>query len=236
MVVSTKRRAIGGTIKTMNSSNQRNEMVELQIVARGVRDPRVLQAMRTVPREAFLPEDLREFAYLDTPLPIAADQTISQPYIVAFMIEVLALEEGETVLEIGTGSGYAAAVLSQVAKKVVTVERVEQLAANAKKNLEALNFLNVQVLCGDGTLGWPEQAPFDAIIVAAGAPQVPESLKSQLKIGGRLVIPVGKTTKSQELVRITRLSESKFKSEDIAGVRFVPLIGEEGWNGKQKGK
>jgi protein-L-isoaspartate(D-aspartate) O-methyltransferase len=220
----------------MDFSKLRNEMVELQLINRGVRDRRVLQAMRMVPREAFLPEDLREFAYLDSPLPIAANQTISQPFIVAFMIEALALKECETVLEIGTGSGYAAAVLGQVAEKVFTVERIEHLATGAKAVLQALNYDNVFVLHGDGTLGWRQHAPFDAIMVSAGGPQVPESLKTQLKIGGRLVIPVGSTVRSQELVRITRVNKSNFRSEDIANVRFVPLIGEEGWNGKKKKK
>jgi protein-L-isoaspartate(D-aspartate) O-methyltransferase len=216
-------------MKTIELSDERNEMVEHQIAARGVRDRRVLEAMRAVPREEFLPQNLREFAYDDSPLPIAERQTISQPYIVAFMIEALALKGGEKVLEIGTGSGYAAAVLAEIAGEVYTVERIEGLARQASQVLKAMNCSNVHVLHRDGTQGWPEQAPFDAIVVAAGGPQVPESLKAQLKIGGRLVIPVGATQTSQELVRVTRLSETKFKSEDIADVRFVPLIGDEGW-------
>jgi protein-L-isoaspartate(D-aspartate) O-methyltransferase len=221
-------------MKTMDMSDARNKMVEHQIAARGVRDRLVLEAMRTVPREAFLPENLREFAYEDTPLPIAAKQTISQPYIVAFMIEALGLHGGEKVLEIGAGSGYAAAVLAEVAGEVYTVERIEQLADQAGEALRSLNYLNVQVLCGDGTQGWPEHAPFDAIVVAAGGPRIPESLKEQLKVGGRMVIPVGSTATSQELVRITRVSETKFETEDIADVRFVPLIGDEGWQEPKK--
>ncbi len=216
-------------MKTIDLANERAEMVHQQIESRGVRDRLVLEAMRTVPREAFLPEKMREFAYLDTPLPIAAQQTISQPYIVAFMIEALALEGGEHVLEIGTGSGYAAAVLAKIALQVYTIERIEGLADQATATLKNLNFSNVQVHCGDGTLGWPEHAPYDAIIVAAGGPVVPESLKSQLKVGGRMVIPVGNQLTNQELIRITRVSKTKYVSEDIADVRFVPLIGDQGW-------
>jgi protein-L-isoaspartate(D-aspartate) O-methyltransferase len=207
----------------------RDEMVERAIVARGVRSDLVLNAIRNVPREAFLPKQLREFAYEDAPLPIEAGQTISQPYIVAFMTEALALEGGEAVLEIGAGSGYAAAVLSGIAGEVYTVERIGQLAEKAASTLADLGYQNVHVLHGDGTKGWPAHAPYDGIIVAAGGPSVPESLKEQLKIGGRLVIPVGRDPKVQELIRITRISENEYKQEDLADVRFVPLIGEEGW-------
>ncbi len=207
----------------------RHDMVEQFIAARGVRSAAVLDAMRNVPREAFLPDNLREFAYEDSPLPIAEGQTISQPYIVAYMIDALALEGGERVLEIGAGSGYAAAVLSQIAGEVYTVERIGQLAEKAAALLVELGYDNVHVLHGDGTLGWKEHAPYDAIVVTAGGPDVPESLKQQLEIGGRLVIPVGTDPRIQELVRVTRLSEVKYKSEDIADVRFVPLVGEEGW-------
>lgn len=212
--------------------SHRLEMVEHSIAARGVRDDLVLDAMRKVPRELFLPEKLREFAYDDAPLPIAAEQTISQPYIVAFMAEALLLKGGEKVLEIGAGSGYAAAVLSEIAADVYTVERVGLLAQDAAKTLSELGYDNVHVLHGDGTKGWPEHAPYDAIVVAAGGPQVPESLKAQLKIGGRLVMPVGADQRTQELVRVTRVSKTEYRSEDIADVRFVPLIGEEGWPGK----
>ena len=210
-------------------SKLRREMVERAIVARGVRSELVLDAMRRVPREAFLPQQLREFAYEDSPLPIEEGQTISQPYIVAFMIEALALEGGEKILEIGTGSGYAAAVLAEIAKDVYTVERIGQLAEKAASALADLGYSNVHVLHGDGTRGWPDHAPYDGIIVAAGGPKVPESLKEQLKIGGRLVIPVGRDCKIQELVRVTRISENEYRSEDLADVRFVPLIGDEGW-------
>ena len=176
-----------------------------------------------------MPEQLREFAYEDAPLPIEADQTISQPYIVAFMTEALGLEGGESVLEIGAGSGYAAAVLSRIAGEVYTVERIGQLAEKAASTLADLGYHNVHVLHGDGTKGWPEHAPYDGIIVAAGGPSVPESLKEQLKIGGHLVIPVGRDPKVQELVRVTRISVNEYTQEDLADVRFVPLIGEEGW-------
>ena len=207
----------------------RKRMVERDIAARGVRDELVLDAMRKVPRELFLPKNLREFAYEDSPLPIAGEQTISQPYIVAFMTEALMLKGGEKVLEIGAGSGYAAAVLSEIAANVYTVERLGPLAEKASVLLAELGYDNVHVLHGDGTKGWPEHAPYDAIVVAAGGPQVPESLKEQLKVGGRLVIPVGADQRSQELVRVTRVSANEYRSEDIADVRFVPLIGEEGW-------
>ena len=207
----------------------RAEMVERNIVARGVRDDLVLEAMRKVPRELFLPKILREFAYEDSSLPIAGEQTISQPYIVAFMAEALMLKGGEKVLEIGAGSGYAAAVLSEIAANVYTVERLGQLADKAAAMLADLGYDNVHVLHADGTRGWPEHAPYDAIVVAAGAPQVPESLKQQLKLGGRLVIPVGTDQRSQELVRVVRVSKNEYRSEDIADVRFVPLIGEQGW-------
>jgi protein-L-isoaspartate(D-aspartate) O-methyltransferase len=207
----------------------RTRMVEDAIAARGVRSELVLNAMRTVPREAFLPEQLREFAYEDSPLPIEAAQTISQPYIVAFMVEALGLKGGERVLEIGAGSGYAAAVLAEIAGEVYTVERIGQLAEKAASTLADLGYDNVHVLHGDGTKGWPEHAPYDGIIVAAGGPKIPDSLKLQLKIGGRLVIPVGRDPKVQELVRITRISEQDFTHEDLADVRFVPLVGEEGW-------
>jgi len=213
----------------INFENQRDQMVEHHILHRGVRSEPVLAAMRRVPREAFLPQELKEFAYEDAPLPIAEGQTISQPYIVAMMTDALELEGGEKVLEIGTGSGYAAAVLSLIAKDVYTVERIGQLAEKAAGTLSALGYRNVHVLHADGTLGWPDHAPYDAIVVAAGGPQVPESLKAQLKIGGRLVIPVGADRGLQELVRVTRVSQHEYKMEELADVRFVPLVGAEGW-------
>jgi protein-L-isoaspartate(D-aspartate) O-methyltransferase len=210
-------------------------MVRRQIARRGVRDALVLDACSSVAREQFLPEELREFAYDDSPLPIAEGQTISQPYIVALMTEALQLHGGEKVLEIGTGSGYAAAILARIAGEVYTVERHGQLAAKAADVLQTQGCHNVHVLHGDGTLGWPEHAPFDAIVVAAGGPRVPESLKTQLKIGGRLVIPVGADPHLQELMRITRVSAQHYQTEEIADVRFVPLVGDEGWTPEQGG-
>ena len=210
-------------------SQRRDAMVENHIAGRGIRSQLVLEAMQAVPREAFLPQHLREFAYQDAPLPIAEGQTISQPYIVALMTEALALDGGEKVLEIGTGSGYAAAILAQIAKQVYTVERIGQLAEKAATVLSDLGYRNVHVLHADGTRGWEDHAPYDAIVVAAGGPEVPESLKAQLKIGGRLVIPVGADLRIQQLVRVTRITELQYKTEDIADVRFVPLVGAEGW-------
>jgi protein-L-isoaspartate(D-aspartate) O-methyltransferase len=199
-----------------NFAKLRREMVEKAIAGRGVRSSLVLNAMAKVPREAFLPEQLREFAYEDAPLPIAEGQTISQPYIVAYMTEALDLQGGERVLEIGAGSGYAAAVLAEIAGEVYTVERIGQLAEKAATRLADLGYENIHVLHGDGTRGWPEHAPYDAIIVAAGGPKIPDALKHQLKIGGRLVIPVGDDPKIQELIRVTRFSESKYRQEDLA--------------------
>ena len=213
----------------MDFARLRDEMVEKAVFARGVRSELVLNAMRAVPREAFLPERLHEFAYQDFPLPIEEGQTISQPYIVAFMTEALALHGGERILEIGAGSGYAAAVLSRIADEVYTVERIGQLAEKAASRLADLGYQNVHVRHADGTKGWPDHAPYDGIIVAAGGPTIPELLKEQLKIGGRLVIPVGRDPRVQELVRITRVSENRYDREDLADVRFVPLIGQEGW-------
>ena len=210
------------------SEARRQAMVDLQIAARGVRDPRVLEAMRTIPREAFVPERLAEFAYDDTPLPIAEEQTISQPYVVALMAEALELRPGDRVLEIGAGSGYAAAVLGKAAGEVWAVERHGTLAAEAQARLARLGFDNVHVVHGDGTLGLAAHAPFDAIVVAAGGPDVPQALLDQLASGGRLVIPVGRDPREQSLLRVRR-SETGFVYEDLGAVRFVPLIGEQGW-------
>jgi protein-L-isoaspartate(D-aspartate) O-methyltransferase len=207
---------------------QRDRMVERQLARRGIRDPAVMRAMRTVPRDRFVPADLVEFAYDDTPLPIDADQTISQPYIVALMADALELEPDDKVLEIGTGSGYAAAVLAEIAAEVFTIERHETLCASARARLTELKIGNVHVRCGDGTKGWPEEAPFDAIAVTAGGPLVPRSLREQLAIGGRLVIPVGDSG-VQRLKRVWRTGDNEFQEEDFGAVRFVPLIGEEGW-------
>ena len=203
-------------------------MVDRHIRSRGVKDPRVLAALETVPREAFLPPELAEEAYEDRPLPIEAGQTISQPYIVALMVEALQLRGDEEVLEVGTGSGYAAAVLAQVAHHVYTIERHAELAHSAEVRLAALGMANVEVRCGDGTLGWPEHAPYAGIVVAAGGPDLPRALLDQLAVGGRLVMPVG-TSRAQELVRVTRVSPTEYDHEQLGSVRFVPLIGELGW-------
>ncbi len=195
----------------------------------GIRDETVLKAMTNVPREKFVGINLLEFAYDDSPLPIEEGQTISQPYIVALMTEALMLKPGDRVLEVGTGSGYAAAVLGEVADEVYTIERHESLAHQASGRLKELNYDNVHVLCGDGTLGWPEHAPYDGIVVAAGGPEAPRSLIEQLAVGGRLVIPVGASVREQELIRITRINNDDVEIETLGAVRFVPLIGEEGW-------
>jgi protein-L-isoaspartate(D-aspartate) O-methyltransferase len=216
-------------------AERREAMVAHAIVNRGIRSELVIAAMRAVPREAFLPPSMAEFAYEDAPLPIAANQTISQPYIVALMAEALNLEGGEKVLEIGTGSGYAAAVLSRIAKDVFTIERIGQLAEKASAALAELGYVNVRVLHSDGTLGWPEHAPYDAIVVAAGGPSVPDSLKRQLAVGGRLVMPIGGDRRVQELVRVTRLSHDDYRTEELADVRFVPLLGAEGWSDSPHG-
>jgi protein-L-isoaspartate(D-aspartate) O-methyltransferase len=205
------------------------EMVRSQLARRGISNPQLLEAFRSVPRERFVAIDLRKHAYEDRPLPIQAGQTISQPYVVALMIDALDLEPSDRVLEIGCGSGYAAAILSCIASEIETVERIETLANQAAKTLQALGYANVHVHCGDGTLGWPERAPYDAIIVAAGGPSVPEALKAQLKIGGRLVIPTGEQRDSHTLLKVTRGSETDYRTEDLGGVRFVPLIGQQGW-------
>lgn len=216
-----------------NGFKRRKRFVREQIEARGVRDRLVLSAMRKVPRELFVPERIRDEAYLDSPLPIGGGQTISQPYIVAFMIEALALQGGEKVLEIGAGSGYAAAVLAEIAEEVFTVERIGQLAERAATNLSDAGYRNVHVLHADGTEGWANEAPFDAILVSAGAPDIPKSLLHQLKIGACMVIPIGRDPRAQELIRVTRLDEDEYEREDIADVRFVPLIGKEGWENEE---
>jgi protein-L-isoaspartate(D-aspartate) O-methyltransferase len=198
-------------------------MVSNQIEARGIKDPRVIAAMRRVPRHELVPLELRDSAYQDSPLPIGYGQTISQPYIVAFMSEQLKLTGDETVLEVGTGSGYQAAVLAELAAHVFSIEIVEPLAERSRRDLARLGFDNVTVRSGDGYKGWPEEAPFDAIIVTAAPPSIPSPLVDQLAVGGRMVLPVGKY--SQELVLITRDAEG-VKTESLIGVRFVPMVGE----------
>ena len=190
--------------------------------------------MRIVPREAFVSEEMQEFAYRNAPLPIGSGQTISQPLIVAQMAEALELAPHERVLEIGAGSGYAAAILSRIAKEVFTIERHRELADTARERLKRLGYANVQVRWGDGTRGWPEEAPFDAIVVAAGGPGIPRALLDQLRVGGRLVIPVGEEQDSQQLIRAIRRGDEQFEYEDLGAVRFVPLIGEAGWRPEEE--
>ncbi len=202
-------------------------MVDTQLVGRGIADPRVLEAMRKVPRHLFVDEALQNQAYGDHPLPIGEKQTISQPYIVALMTEALKLRGHEKVLEIGTGSGYQTAVLAELAERVFSVERIASLSVRARDLLESLGYRNTVLRIGDGTLGWPEEQPFDAIVVTAGAPKIPQPLADQLAMGGRLVGPAGDQA-SQELVLLERAPEGIRKS-DLGAVRFVALIGKWGW-------
>ena len=214
----------------MRSLDLRREiMIERDLKGRGIFDPNVLRAMRMVPREEFVPPELIEQAYEDHPLPIDEGQTISQPFMVAYMAESLELAPTGRVLEIGTGSGYSAAVLSRIAAEVYTVEHFAGLAASAGERLRGLGYDNIRIFVGDGTLGWPEFAPYDAIVVTAGAPRVPEPLLAQLAIGGRLVVPVGPSHFVQTLVRVRRVKTDEYKQENLMAVQFVPLIGAAGW-------
>lgn len=206
---------------------EREEMVRLQIERRGIQNERVLAAMRSVPRHLFVPPRDHELAYMDAPLSIGQGQTISQPYIVAAMSELLALQGSEKVLEIGTGSGYQTAVLCALAKEVYSLERLPQLAEAARSRLEQLGITNVHIASSDGTQGWLEHAPYEGILVTAAAPHVPEALLSQLAEGGRLMIPVG-SRYSQSLQLWTR-EKGEFRKQDCMGVVFVPLIGKDGW-------
>lgn len=205
-------------------------MVDTQIRARGVSDQRVLKAMEKVPRHLFVDEGLLDQAYNDNPLPIERQQTISQPYMVALMSEAMALTGREKVLEIGTGCGYQTAILAELAERVFSIERIAVLAAGARRVLDALQDYHVAIRVGDGTYGWREESPFDAIMVTAGSPRIPKLLIEQLTVGGRLVVPVGSRT-CQTLLKLTRISEDPedLKQEDLGGCRFVDLIGEHGW-------
>ncbi|GAB6172095.1 hypothetical protein JCM15765_15730 [Paradesulfitobacterium aromaticivorans] len=208
-------------------AEERRWMVE-GLKREGITDEAVLAGMQAVPRHFFVPKDMADYAYDDEALRIEAGQTISQPYVVALMAQALELKSGDRVLEIGTGSGYSAAVLSRLAARVYTIERHEVLATQAGERFARLNYVNIEVRLGDGTKGLPEAAPFEAILVTAGGPELPASLKEQLKVGGRPVIPVG-NEKMQELVRVRRNGEHDYQEESLGLVRFVPLIGEEGW-------
>lgn len=206
----------------------RQQMIQRQLLPRGIADERVLQAMSVVPREEFVPEGVREYAYDDCPLPIGFGQTISQPFTVAFQCAALQLQGGERVLEIGTGSGYAAAVLSCLAKEVHTVERIPGLAAQAKEILRRLGYANAHAFTANGTLGLPDHAPFDGIVVTAGGTSLPQPFLEQLSIGGRIVIPIGESLYGQSMYRFTKLPES-LQVENLGGFAFVPLIGRYGW-------
>jgi protein-L-isoaspartate(D-aspartate) O-methyltransferase len=208
----------------------RMRMVETQIKARGISDVRVLRVMETIPRHLFVDEGLIEQAYYDSPLPIGEHQTISQPYIVALMTQALELKGRERVLEIGTGSAYQTAVLACLADRVFSVERIASLASSARKILDKLNIYNVAIRVGDGSYGWKEEAPFDAIITTAAVPEIPQYLVEQLTVGGRMVVPVG-NREVQTLYKLTRNGEEpqNIKEEDLGGCRFVSLIGESGW-------
>ena len=212
-----------------DSDTQRREMVETKLVARGIRDRRILDAFLSVPRELFLPSRLASSAYEDRALPIEAGQTISQPYVVARMVEMLRLDGHEKVLEVGTGSGYAAAILSHLAREIFTIERLDELVRLARRRLYQLDIRNVEVFRGDGSLGLPEHAPFDAIIVAAGGHQVPPALTDQLAVGGRLLIPVQAEEDYERLRLVTRVAEDRYLEEEHDEVCFVPLIGSQGW-------
>jgi protein-L-isoaspartate(D-aspartate) O-methyltransferase len=204
-------------------------MVRDHLAGRGITDPRILAAFRDVPREAFVPEALAAEAYADRPLPIGDGQTISQPYIVAVMVQALGLRGHERVLDVGTGSGYAAAILGKLVREVDSIERIDGLAQTARERLAKLGASNVRVFCGDGTLGLAQFAPFDAIVLAATGPRVPEALLEQLAIGGRLVMPVGNAGSTQSLVRVTRDSAIRYTEDFLADVVFVPLIGKQGF-------
>jgi len=210
---------------------ERDGMVERQLVARGIRDEQVLRAMRTVPRERFVDERMAAFAYDDSPLPIEAGQTISQPFMVAWMIEAAQVARGDHVLEVGAGSGYASAVLAQIAATVHAIERHDLLTRIARERLDALGCANIHLRTGDGTLGWPEAGPFDAILVAAAGPEVPAPLKAQLRLGGRLLMPLdvgGHGT--QRLLRVVRHAQQDYEQQTLGSVAFVPLIGQYGWS------
>jgi protein-L-isoaspartate(D-aspartate) O-methyltransferase len=220
--------ATAGGAQTADAyKNQRYEMVKSQIASRGISDPKVLDALRKVPRHEFVPHEFRRFAYADQPLPIGEGQTISQPYIVAYMTEVLNIKPGEKVLEIGTGSGYQAAILAEVDAIVYSIEVIEPLAIRAKSVLESLGYKNIFLKTGDGYQGWEEHAPFDAIMVTCSPSRIPEPLKEQLAEGGRMIIPVGEQNSIQYLYLLEK-RKGKIRQQNVMPVRFVPMIDEKG--------
>jgi len=209
---------------------EREAMIERQIASRGIHEPAILEAFRSVPREEFLSPEYADLAYGDHPLPIEAGQTISQPYIVGLMIHAAEMKAGDNVLEVGAGSGYAAAVMSRIAGQVTAIERQPELVKVAQGRMQRLGFDNVRIVEGDGTRGWEPEAPYDAILAAASGSHVPPGWIDQLADGGRIVMPVGEPSFIQKLIKMTKGPAGKLITEDLGGVRFVPLIGEEGWN------
>jgi protein-L-isoaspartate(D-aspartate) O-methyltransferase len=210
-------------------AEEREAMVERQLGRRGIVEPEILDAFLAVPREAFVGRGYAHLAYGDHPLPIEANQTISQPYIVALMIQAAGIKRGDKVLEVGAGSGYAAAVISRIAAQVIGIERQHELVEVARERVRRLGYDNVEIVEGDGTKGWPQKAAYDAILAAASGSHVPQPLIDQLKPGGRLVIPLGDPGSIQQLVKVTRRGDGSIEQSDLGAVRFVPLIGEEGW-------
>ena len=212
-----------------NYAQKRESMVKNQLIRRGIDDRLVLDAFREVPREKFVPDNVKEYSYHDGPLPIGKDQTISQPYIVAEMVQALELNKDDIVLEIGTGSGYEAAILSKIVKHFYTVEKIQSLADKAKEILDRLDYKNITIKVGDGSLGWPDgDMIFDGIVVSAGAPSIPASYKNQLKVGGYLVLPVGNRS-LQTLYKVRKSENNHLEKQSLGHVRFVPLLGEQAW-------
>jgi protein-L-isoaspartate(D-aspartate) O-methyltransferase len=209
---------------------EREAMIQRQLKRRGIRDSHIIDAFREVRREAFISGEYGRLAYGDHPLPIESGQTISQPYIVALMIEAAQVKAGDTVLEVGAGSGYAAAVISRIAGKVIAVERQPALVEVARERMRTMGFDNVEIVEGDGSTGWPDAAPFDAIIAAATGSHVPAPLVEQLRDGGRLVMPIGDPETMQELIKVTKRPDGTLEQVNLGAVRFVPLVGEEGWS------
>jgi protein-L-isoaspartate(D-aspartate) O-methyltransferase len=209
---------------------EREAMVERQLQRRGIVEPQILDAFRSVPREAFIADEHAHLAYGDHPLPIEAGQTISQPYIVALMVQAARIGRGSSVLEVGSGSGYAAAVISRIAARVIGVERQHELVEVARERMRRLGYDNIEIVEGDGTMGWPEGAPYDAILAAASGSHVPKALIEQLAAGGRIVMPLGSPDAVQHLVQLTKAGDGSLQQSDLGAVRFVPLIGEEGWS------
>ena len=213
----------------MDLTREREAMVERHLKRRGIKESYILDAFLSVPREAFISDEYAHLAYGDHPLPIEAGQTISQPYIVALMIQAAAIKEGDKVLEVGSGSGYAAAVISRIAGRVIGIERQHDLVKIARERMQRLGYWNVEIVEGDGTKGCPEFAPYDAILAAASGSHVPKPLIEQLSPGGRIVMPVGDPGWVQKLIKVTKQPDETLKQDDLGDVRFVPLIGEQGW-------